>query len=170
MNPRLADNSFDPALIRLRPSVIADEDLLLALYTSSRLDEMAQFGWDQLMRDAFIKMQFTAQRQHYAMAYPGSYNQIVLLAEKPIGRMLVDKSGLDFVLVDIVLLPEFQNAGIGGRLIKELLRDAASLSKSVRLHVVKNNPAARLYGRLGFSPVRDDGVYFEMLWLPPSSG
>jgi ribosomal protein S18 acetylase RimI-like enzyme len=36
----------------------------------------------------------------------------------------------------------------------------------VRLHVERNNPALRLYQRLGFREVEDQGVYLALEWTP----
>jgi len=49
-------------------------------------------------------------------------------------------------------------------LLKDLLKEAAAASKPVKLHVLSNSPALRLYERLGFSPIGGDGVYLEMKW------
>jgi hypothetical protein len=35
----------------------------------------------------------------------------------------------------------------------------------VTIHVEKNNPAMRLYRRLGFTAVEDKGVYDLMRWV-----
>ena len=111
-------------------------------------------------------MQFNAQRQQYDASYPEAASGIILLDEHPIGRMLVDKSEREFTLVDIALLPHHRSAGIGTSLIRELLSEANTTGKPVRLHVAKSNPAQRLYERLGFSLVSDQSMYFEMIFEP----
>jgi hypothetical protein len=45
----------------------------------------------------------------------------------------------------------------------------------LRLHVMRNNPALRLYGRLGFTPVSGAEVdpaqpYCELRWPAPAGG
>ena len=69
-------------------------------------------------------------------------------------------------LIDIALLLEHRNAGIGARLLQDLLAEAAQAGKPVRIHVEKFNPALRLYERLGFTPIEDQGVYLLMQWSP----
>jgi len=39
----------------------------------------------------------------------------------------------------------------------------------VVLHVEHNNPARRLYDRLGFQPVSSDEVYVRMEWRAPEA-
>jgi ribosomal protein S18 acetylase RimI-like enzyme len=46
----------------------------------------------------------------------------------------------------------------------DLLAEAAAAGKCVTIHVEKNNPAMRLYRRLGFAAVEDKGVYDLMRW------
>jgi ribosomal protein S18 acetylase RimI-like enzyme len=149
--------------ISLRPALPDDGDFLLSLYASTREAELQMFGWSEAQLDAFIRMQFNAQTQHYVQGYPGAENKIVCLEGTRIGRLLVDRSREEILLVDIALLPDFRGAGVGGRLIQELLDEADEQGRAVKLHVLQTNPAGRLYQRLGFSVTQDDGIYFEML-------
>jgi ribosomal protein S18 acetylase RimI-like enzyme len=149
--------------ISLRPALPDDSDFLLSLYASTREAELQMFGWSEAQLDAFIRMQFNAQQHHYQGAYPDADHSIVCADEKPIGHLLVDRTAPEILLIDIALLPEFRGSGIGGRLIQALLDEAHPQGRAVKLHVWKNNPAARLYHRLGFTVTGDDGVYFEML-------
>lgn len=111
-------------------------------------------------------MQFNAQRQQYDEVYPQAENRIVLQDDRPVARILVDRSEHEITLIDIALLPEYRNAGIGTRLVQKLQAEAVAARKPVRLHVWKSNPALHLYERLGFSIVRDQSSYLEMLFQP----
>ncbi len=150
--------------VSLRAATPADHDFLLAVFASTRSDELAGLAWDPSQTQAFIKMQFSAQSQNYSASYPLAENQIILLADRPIGRILVERTAEEFLLVDIAILPEHRNAGVGSALIQDLLREAAARSKPVRLQVLNFSPAVRLYQRLGFSSISGDGVYLEMKW------
>lgn len=56
----------------------------------------------------------------------------------------------------IGLVHDFRGAGIGGRLMKELEAEARRTGvPRISLSVSKGNPAARLYGRLGYRYVSD---------------
>lgn len=109
-------------------------------------------------------MQFQMQQRNYDACYPAAENKIILLAEQPIGRVLIDRSAPEILLVDIALLSAFRGRGIGSQIIKALLGEAITLNKPVKLSVFESNPALRLYERLGFSKVGEDGPYIEMLW------
>ena len=87
-----------------------------------------------------------------------------MLDHNPIGRILVDRSGETIRLVDIALLTEFRGRGIGSILLRRLLDEGAAAGKRVVLSVYKFNPAMRLYERLGFFKVAEDGLYVQMQW------
>ena len=69
-------------------------------------------------------------------------------------------------LVDVSLLPEFRNRGIGGALLRDLLERAASEKRRVSLHVLPDNPAIHLYQRLGFTHAGEQGFHQRMEWQP----
>jgi len=152
--------------IELREAVPDDEPFLLQLYASSRDDELENVGWDENQKQLFIKMQFLARER----TYPRVNNRIILLNGSAVGRLLVDTREAVVLLVDIALLREYRNVGIGSRLIKDLLEESAASGKAVRLHVLSTSPAVRLYERLGFRTIGSEAAYFEMKWNPPVRG
>jgi D-serine deaminase-like pyridoxal phosphate-dependent protein/ribosomal protein S18 acetylase RimI-like enzyme len=79
--------------------------------------------------------------------------QIVLSGNEPIGLFKVARDGTDWTLMQIQIAPAHQGRGIGTRLIRELLLDAQQAGASVRLSVLRANPARQLYQRLGFRVV-----------------
>ena len=68
-------------------------------------------------------------------------------------------------LLDIALLKEFQNRGIGTILLRRLMAEAADAQKVLR-HMVftLNSDAHRFYERLGFVVIEDLGAYKHMEW------
>jgi len=113
-------------------------------------------------------MQFSLQTKHYHQYYPDAAYQIVLWGGRPIGRLYVHRGNDQILLIDIALLPEYRGAGIGGQLIKDLLLEAVADGKPVRIHVEWENPALRLYTRLGFQLLESKGVYYLMEWKKES--
>lgn len=150
--------------ITLRPIQAGDEPFLSALYASTRQDEMALTGWDQAQIDEFLAGQFSAQHRYYLEHLPPSEFNIIEGDGQPIGRLYVGDWDEDVRLIDIALLPEHRNQGIGSRLIRDVMDRAASLGKPVRLHVEQYNPARRLYTRLGFVALEERGVNVFMEW------
>ena len=148
--------------IQLRDATAADESFLLAVYASTRGHELEGLGWDEQQKQSFLRMQFFARER----SYPQLGNRIILVNGSPAGRLLIDRSGATISLIDIALLTEYRNAGIGSRLLQDLLNEAISGGKPVRLHVLSSSPAFRLYKRLGFNTTGDEGAYLEMTWDP----
>jgi len=152
--------------ISLRPECPEDQEFLFALYGSTRNEEMKLVSWPDSQKHAFLRMQFDLQSTHYHSYYPGASYQIILSDGGPIGRLYVHRTEVQILLIDIALLPQHRGTGIGGQLLGELLAEARATQKTVAIHVEHNNPALRLYARLGFRIIEDKGVYYYMEWSP----
>lgn len=148
--------------ITLRPVAASDQDFLFEVYASTRREEINAWGWNAAQEEVFLKMQFNAQRQAYEMQYPHASHDIILLDGEQVGRLLVARSSDEILLTDIALLPLYRGRGIGSELIGKLLDEAQRTSRRVCLQVLQNNPAARLYERLGFVLTGEHGLYFQM--------
>ncbi len=153
--------------VTLRPIEASDLDFLLHVYASTREDEMALTGWPSNQIAEFLQMQFTAQHRYYLEQLPPSEFNIIEADGESIGRIYVGDWDDDVRLIDIALLPEHRNQGIGTHLIRDVMARAARLSKPVRLHVEQNNPARRLYERLDFEILEERGVNVFMEWHSP---
>jgi predicted GNAT family acetyltransferase len=66
--------------------------------------------------------------------------------------------------MDITLLPEFRNNGSGTTLIKDLMNEAAASRRPLRIYVENFNPSLRLFNRLGFKNVDEQGMHLLMEW------
>jgi ribosomal protein S18 acetylase RimI-like enzyme len=144
-----------------------DMEFLLRLYWTTRADEMAMVtDWTDEQKDAFVRMQFQAQHAWYQEHYGDAQFDLVLVGGIPAGRLYVHRRATEIRLVDISLLPEYRNGGIGTTLLRELFDESAESGKPVTIHVEKYNPAMRLYERLGFVPIADRGVYLLLQRAP----
>jgi ribosomal protein S18 acetylase RimI-like enzyme len=75
-----------------------------------------------------------------------------------VGRLMtVDLPG-ETHLIDIALLRTAQGQGVGTGLIEQLCRRAQQSGKPLTLSVRVQNPAQRLYQRLGFIAASNDGM------------
>lgn len=150
--------------ITLRPVQPEDEAFLFDLYASTRRDEMAAWGLDEVMLAQMLRMQYAGQQGTYRAQFPAADHHLILRHERPIGRLLVDRTDAEVLLVDVTLVPEARGSGLGTRLLRALQAEAAEKGLPLRLKVVLTNPARRLYQRLGFVGLDDDGVYEQMEW------
>jgi GNAT superfamily N-acetyltransferase len=152
--------------ITLRPIRPEDEGFLFDVYASTRLDELASLAWSEAQREALLRLQFRAQQQSYLAQFPMADCTIILHYERPIGRLYIERRTDEMRGIDIALLPEYRRAGIGTAILQGLLAEAARDGKPFRIHVEKFNRARRLYERLGFTTLNDDGAYCFMEWRP----
>jgi GNAT superfamily N-acetyltransferase len=150
--------------ITLSPVTNEDEAFLYQVYAATRAEEMAQVPWNEAQRETFLKMQFSAQQLHYRTYHPDSTHDIILLDAQPIGRLYVARSAEEISILDITILPEHRNKGIGTPLIKRLMDEAAEAGKPLTIYVESFNPSRRLFERLGFSKVEDDGINYLLEW------
>lgn len=150
--------------ITLRPVVEEDDPFLMEVYATTREEELV--GWDDIQKRVFIQMQYKLQKADYERKYPEASHDIILLDGVAIGRMWVDRTNPDELRgVDIAILPEYRNSGVGFKLIKELLDEARAGNKPFRIHVTNYNRAIRLYERMGFVKTGETPpVHIAMEW------
>lgn len=139
-----------------------DEELLLTVYASTREPELRYLGWPEAEATAFVRSQFDAQTRHYTGFYPGAEHSVVLVDGEPAGRMMVDRSERAAHIVDITLLPRFRRAGVGRRLVQQLLDEACFHGLPVTCHVAAGNEAWMFWQRLGFVAVDVSGASVAM--------
>ncbi|MFG6430837.1 GNAT family N-acetyltransferase [Roseateles sp. LYH14W] len=146
---------------RLRPATPADAAWQLAIYAGTRADELALTGWPIEQCEAFMRQQHEAQQRHYALHFPRSVCQLILVQGDTVaGRLWLDERADRLHILDIALLPAWRGLGVGTRCLQALAAQGRCLSIQVELH----NPARRLYERLGFVPEGEPvGLHQAML-------
>jgi ribosomal protein S18 acetylase RimI-like enzyme len=152
--------------LRFRPLTEADLPFVFALYASVRAAELAPVPWPEAAKEAFLADQAALQHRHYLAHYADADMLVIEEAGKSIGRIYVHRVPGEIRLMEIALVPERRNAGIGTALLRELVDEATRTRCKVTLHVEPNNPAQHLYARVGFELVERGGVY-DLLALRP---
>jgi GNAT superfamily N-acetyltransferase len=156
--------------ISYRPRSDGDLPFIERLFRSTREDELALTGWPEEFKRQFVAQQQFAQNRQFEFGHPGAEWLLIEQDGAPIGRLYVEDRGGDLWLIDIALIPESRGRGIGAAVLGDLLAQGRDAGKPVGLTVFKTNPARRLYARLGFTLVADDGAYEEMAWRPGREG
>jgi GNAT superfamily N-acetyltransferase len=151
--------------VELRSVTEQDEQFLLAVYASTRHDELSQVAWEAGQKELFLRWQFNLQRSEYSHRFPDAAYHVIMVNQQPAGRIWVGADDEQIRLLDIALLPEFQNRGAGTALLRRLMDQALQTGKVLRHMVfVLNNDAHRFYERLGFTVIEDLGAYKHMEW------
>ena len=153
--------------VSVRPERLPDDgDFLLSVYASARRPELTGLGWSEKQQDAFIRMQFDAQTRHYRQSFPDATYSVICVDGEPAGRLIVNHSDDQILIVDIALLPEFRCIGVGGRLVRRLLEQADAGHLPVRCHVLHDSTARQFWEHAGFAAQDRDEVYVAMERAP----
>jgi ribosomal protein S18 acetylase RimI-like enzyme len=159
----------DGGALALRPVAPEDEEFLFGVYLSTRERELAQVEWGEGQKEQFVRWQFGLQRREYDARFPDAEYDVILVDGRPAGRVWIGGDGTQIRLLDIALLPEFQNRGVGTLLVRRLMESARQARLPLRHMVfVLNDDAHRFYERLGFAIIEDHGAYKHMEWRPGS--
>jgi ribosomal protein S18 acetylase RimI-like enzyme len=106
------------------------------------------------------------QDQHYRKHYADFEPWAICQDDVVIGRMYLATFDGVLILMDITIAASHRRKGIGSTILSDVIRQADLLGREMRLHVEADNPARRLYGRLGFAELEKGDLYVEMRRLP----
>ena len=131
-----------------------------------------EFLWQ--LHNAALKKYITAtwgwnedwQRRDFERNFNPDEGEIVVIDGKDAGFLRISEKETEIALISVRLLPEFQNRGVGTKLIKEVLVEARAKNKPARLQVLKINPAQNLYKKLGFKVFGETATHFLMRVAP----
>ena len=157
---KIADDS-----ITLRPVEETDQDFLIELYKSSRGDDLRGLGWSEDRISEFLELQYEAQGNLQDDNQQAS-DQVVLVNGKRIGRLSIETRADEIRCIDLALLPDYRNQGVGTLLIQRLQQQAWSASIRLHVQVIRFNRAVNFLERLGFRRTSETGTHFQMEWLP----
>ena len=136
----------------LRPASHLDEERLFALHREAMQDYVAAtWGWDEAW-----------QREFFARTYVAGRHALIVRDEALAGRICLTRHWRRFFLRDIELVAAERNRGLGTAILRAVLELAREEGRAVELIVLKCNPAQRLYARLGFTVIGDDGARLTM--------
>ena len=113
-------------------------------------------------------MQLTAQHAYYREHFPDADYKVILRNGEPVGRLYILRRDEGIRIMDITLLPEQRNRGVGTFLIQELLNEGRATGRSVRIFVENFNPSLRLFQRLGFSVIDQKDFNLLLEWRAAS--
>lgn len=158
---------FKNKSIKLRPFSETDIPFLKKVYFSTREKEVNQLQhWTAEMKTVFLTQQFNAQHTYYQQNYVNAKFWVIEKKQQPIGRLYYNEDFEGSIrIIDIAILPEFQNKGLGTTILNGIFERAKNIGQPITIHVESFNPAMNLYKRLGFQTVSEtNGVYHLLQW------
>ena len=142
--------------VSIRPATEADVDFLTDAAMAAT-EHQGRFPDDldrAEYRDGFREWTLEQVRDEV----PGSTTSVVTAYGVDVGRLRVIRTAELVELAGLQLLPAHQGRGLGTRVIRDLIAEAAWSGRAFGLSVEKDNPRARaLYERLGLVVVGEDG-------------
>ena len=115
--------------VQFRGMTQHDLPFLFHLYASTREDELSVVPWTDAQKHDFLSMQFEAQHRYYQENYSDAQFDVIVIDGTLAGRLYLQRREKEHRIIDIALLPEFRGKGIGGRILNDLLQNAAGEGK-----------------------------------------
>jgi RimJ/RimL family protein N-acetyltransferase len=150
--------------VTLRPAQPEDESFLVAVYGTTREQELAMTPWTAEQREAFIRFQYIAQLAQYQTEYPQAEHSIILLGDKRVGRIYLDRRENEIHILDFTLIIQHRGQGIGTPILQRVMDEAAQAGKSVSINLDSFNQSQQLFERLGFKPAETTGFHTLFVW------
>lgn len=163
IHARIKDLPAPSPVIERRSATDEDRNFLFELFCDSRTPDNTLLALPPEVREARLQSLFEASERQYRAAYPLADFEILLIDGAPAGNIYVDRGDDAYVLIDISLSPKSRNQGTGTAVVGNLIEEAGRLALPVRAQVQKFSPASRLWQRLGFERVGDDGLYYDIV-------
>jgi ribosomal protein S18 acetylase RimI-like enzyme len=144
--------AFNSAPIALRDAVPEDREFLWWLHNETMREQIERtWRWDGAW-----------QRQQFDLGFETMAIQIIEVAGHRVGCLSIRRSA-DAIYGDVMeIVPEFQNEGIGTRVLHMLFEECDRSCLPMQISVLKTNPARELYERLGFHYTGEAATYYIM--------
>src|SRR5215471_18769727 len=145
-------SSSSSSLVSLKPASPSDFEFAFRLYCETMEEySSAYIAWDE-----------SKQRASLADQWGKAEVSLITFEQVNVGWLAVQETAGSILLGHFYVEPRFQKRGVGSMILSRLLTTASGKGKSVELAVLKNNPARRLYDRMGFTVTGEDRIKYYM--------
>lgn len=131
--------------LALRPALQQDFEYCRRLY-------FAEMKW--IIEELHLDQ--TAQEVSFQQQWCRTQARIIVFDDVDVGWLQTVMQADELFIAQMFVDRPFQRKGIGTEVMKRLIGEATQLNRTVRLNVVKINPARRLYERMGFRVTHED--------------
>jgi len=137
-----------------RPATEADLPFLIALRLSTMVPQFARQGI--VLGDEEHRL-----RAGFRLAAA----RIIERDNMPIGVVKVLQDGATWTIEQFQIAASFQGGGLGAEVLRTIIAEARVAGALLRLSVLKQNPAAHLYARLGFRTLAESANSYKMTFI-----
>ena len=136
----------------IRQATIEDLEPMMAIgHEGIRPYVEAVRGWDN-----------AEEERGFAEHFDPELISIILVGTHEVGYIKIHPHPDHNYIDGVYLARAYRSKGLGGQVISNAVSEAHAMGKTVRLRVLKTNPARRLYERLGFRQTGADSVHIYM--------
>lgn len=153
----------------LRRARKEDDGVLLQLFAACQLEAIRRLDPAGSLPQQMIEMQFDLLRNAYAAAHPHAHDYLCShkSSQEPVGRIMLDWSGTEAAAgIDLAIFPAQRSGAAGLLLLRAWTQCCDLLARPARLHVLPDNPARKLYRRLGFVELNNHDFPLPMIRYP----
>ena len=138
----------------LRPAVEADLPFLVELRLATMAPHFARQGLD------------VSADEHRQRAESGLENATVIEVDgHPVGVIKLLQDTRTWTIEQFQVVPAHQGRGLGTTVLRAVIAEARHANALLHLSVLKKNPAARLYARLGFRTLAESPQSYKMTFI-----
>jgi ribosomal protein S18 acetylase RimI-like enzyme len=138
----------------LRPAVEADLPFLVELRLATMAPHFARQG-------LVVSVGEHCRRARYRL----DTATIIELDGHPVGVIKVIQDTRTWTIEQFQIAPTHQGRGLGETVLRALIAEARHAGALLHLSVLNQNPAARLYARLGFRTLLESDQSYKMTFI-----
>lgn len=107
---------------------------------------------------------FRTDDEYHLARINEAYNDslIINVNNRQIGLIKLSRQKNNLHIRQLQILPEYQNKGVGSKVLSVIINKAKSLSLPITLSVLLNNPAKALYTKHGFEVIGENVLEYQM--------
>lgn len=102
------------------------------------------------------------QREYFDNRFEPINIELIIYENARIGAIEIRDRENELFIANFEILPQYQNKGIGSTILKRIINTSGNKQKSIKLQVLKVNPANRFYERFGFKTVDKTETHYIM--------
>ncbi len=126
------------------------------------LHDLNRLAYEELVTRQFGGWDDSVQRQRFETKLRSAAFRIIELDGRPVGAVWSSDQEDHVCLNELLVLPEYQNRGIGSEVLRGELACTDTARKPMRLHTLLLNRAQEFYKRHGFIETGRGDTYIEM--------